>query len=173
MTTSLRAASLALAAAALTAATAAALPASAAALSRPRVRILGFTTFTRIGIPELQARPGRTIRGCFTRTTGEREVNVVYSGRGIEKGTKVGVAIWGPPRNGWAPEAEPTDAETMRGAFRWPVPAGREKKLAWGYTFAKGPFGPAQIDGRWFAKVVVAGRAVVRKSVTIACNDYS
>lgn len=169
MTTSLRAALLA----ALISAASAATPAAALAVSRPQVRILGFTTFTRIGIPEVQAKPGRTIRGCFTRSGGEREVNVVYSGRGIAKGTKVGVAIWGPPRNGWAPEAEPTDAETMRGAFRWPVPVGRSKTLAWGYAFAKGPFGPAQIDGVWSAKVVVAGRTAVRRSVTIACGDYS
>ncbi len=162
MTTSLRAALLA----ALISATA-----PAAALARPQVRILGFTTFTRIGIPEVQAKPGGTIRACFTRGDGEREISVVYSGRGIGKGTKVGVAFWGPPRNGWAPEAEPTIAETMRSAFRWPVPAGRSKTLAWGYLFAKGPFGPAQIDGGWTASVVVAGRVLARKSVTVACDS--
>ncbi len=167
MTTSIRAASIAALAAALAAAT---LPAAALAVPRPQVRILGFTTYTRIGIPQVQAKPGATIRECFTRGDGEREMNVVYSGRGISKGTKVGVALWGPPRNGWAPEAEPTVAEIMRSAFRWPVPAGRSKTLAWGYLFAKGPFGPAQIDGRWSASVVVAGRVVVRKSVTVACD---
>ncbi|MDO8185677.1 hypothetical protein Q5424_23500 [Conexibacter sp. JD483] len=149
----------------------AATPAAALAVTRPQVRILGFTTYTRIGIPQVQAKPGRTIRECFTRGDGEREISVVYSGRGIGKGTKVGVAFWGPPGNGWAPDAEPTIPEVMRSAFRWPVPAGRSKTLAWGYLFASGPFGPARIDGSWTAEVVVAGRVLVRKSVTVACDS--
>ncbi|MDO8211618.1 hypothetical protein [Conexibacter sp. CPCC 206217] len=172
MKTSFRACALALSSLAVAAAATMTLssPALAAARSRPRqqVRILGFTTFTRIGIPQVQAKPGRTITDCYTRGDGEREVNVVYSGRGIAKGTKVGVALWGgEPRGGY--DVEPAVAEIMRSAFKWPVRAEQSRTLAYGYLFATGPFGPVRIDGRWTASIVVAGRVVVRKSVTIAC----
>lgn len=139
--------------------------------SGPQVRILGFTTFPRLGIPQIQAKPGRTITACYERGGGMREVNVVYSGRGIGKNTKVGVALWGAsPRNAAGNSAEPPVADTMRSAFKWPVRASESKTLPWGYAFAEGPFGPVDIDDRWTASVVVAGRTIVRKSVTIACE---
>lgn len=147
------------------------LPVAAAAAARPRVRILGFTTQVPLGVPQVQGKPGTTVTDCGLRGGGMRDLYVIYSGTGIAKGTKVGAALWGPPRNPAGVEAEPPVAETMRTAYRWPVRAEQTKRQVWGYGFAQGPFGPAVIDGRWTASVVVAGRTVVRKSITIACEN--
>ncbi|HST40279.1 MAG TPA: hypothetical protein VLK58_12255 [Conexibacter sp.] len=148
-----------------------ALPAAAAAVSRPQVRILGFTTNAPLGVPPVQGKPGTTVTECGLRGGGMRDLYVIYSGTGIAKGTKVGAALWGPPRNPAGVEVEPSVADTMRTAYRWPVRAEQTKRQVWGYGFAQGPFGPVSIDGRWTASVVVAGRTLVRKSITIACAN--
>lgn len=147
-----------------------ALPAVATA-ARPQVRILGFTTQVPLGVPQAQEKPGETITDCGLRGGGMRDLYVVYSGTGIAKGTKVGASLWGPSRNPAGVEAEPPVAETMRRAYRWPVRESQTKRQVWGYGFAQGPFGPVSIDGRWTASVVVAGRTLVRKSITIACQN--
>lgn len=147
------------------------LPAAAPAASRPQVRILGFTTQVPLGVPSVEAKPGTTFTACAApRGGGMRDLYVIYEGRGIAKGTKVGAALWGPPRNPAGVEAEPPVAETMRRGYRWPVRAEQSKRQVFGYGFAQGPFGPVSIDGRWTASVVVAGKTVARKSVTIACQ---
>ena len=69
-------------------------------------------------------------------------------------------------------QTEPTDADTMladRGGFRWTHKKAEKVQVPYGYTFAGGPFGPLPIDGTWTVKILINGRVVVRKSVTIAC----
>ena len=39
----------------------------------------------------------------------------------------------------------------------------------YGFSFAKGPFGPQDINGVWNAKVLVKGKVVRRGKVTVAC----
>jgi hypothetical protein len=140
--------------------------------STPQVKILGFTTFVRLGIPAIQARPGRTITACYDGYNGQREVNFVWQGFGIPKGTKMGIALWGGSSYGTGSQAEPSDADTMRpdsGGFTWSHKREQKVQVPYGFSFAGGPFGPLNIDGVWTAKVLIKGRVVVRKQVTIAC----
>ncbi|MGB2696110.1 MAG: hypothetical protein WBD55_13115 [Dehalococcoidia bacterium] len=137
---------------------------------KPQVKILGFTTYVRVGIPAIQAKPGKTITQCYEGYNGQREVNVVWQGWGIPKGTKMGIALWGGPPSAGSP-TEPSDADTMKNnGFKWSHKKSEKVQVPYGYTFAGGPFGPQQIDGDWFVKVLIKGKAVVRKKVTIACQ---
>ena len=78
---------------------------------------------------------------------GQRSLYVIYRGRGIVRRTKVGVGLWGgSPRAGFT--TEPADAEVIAGAFRWPVAEKKTLIQPYGYSFAKGPFGPQDINGR-------------------------
>jgi hypothetical protein len=133
--------------------------------------VLGFTTYPRLGTPAIQAKPGKTLTDCQTRPPDNRDLSVVWSGRGISKGTRVGVALWTDnPRNAVGGTTEPPVADIMRSGFKWDGRATQSRVNAYGFTFGAGPFGPQDIDGRWFAAVAVAGRVLVRKSVTIACE---
>lgn len=140
--------------------------------SRPQVKVVGFSTFPRVGIPQLQARPGRTITQCYDGYNGQREVNVVWQGWGIPKGTKMGLAFWGGSYN-LGSATETSDADAMRpgtGGFKWTHKKAEKVQVPYGYTFAGGPFGPLNIDGTWTVKILIDGRVVVRKQVTIACQ---
>lgn len=139
--------------------------------SRPQVKIVGFSTFTRVGIPQIQARAGRTITACYDGYNGQREVNVVWQGFGIPKGTKMGLAFWGGGYN-LGSNVETSDADAMRrgtGGFTWTHKKADKVQVPYGYSFAGGPFGPLNIDGAWTVKILIDGRVVVKKQVTIAC----
>jgi hypothetical protein len=145
----------ALTALATLAGTALAAPPALAAATRPQARILGFTTFPRLGIPQVQAKPGRTLTACQTRPPDNRDLSFVWSARGISRGTRVGLALWAQPgsRTGML---EPTLADVMRSGFRWTLRASQSRTATYGVTFGGGPFGPQDIDGLWTAEVVVA-----------------
>ncbi len=163
-------ATLAGAAALLVPSAASAKPKQPQAPDKPQVRILGFTTYVRLGIPALQAKPGKTITDCYDGYNGQREVNFVWQGWGIPKGTKMGIALWGGSyQTGYT--GEPTDADTMKNnGFTWTHKKSQKVQLPYGYTFAGGPYGPVSIDGTWTAKILIKGKVVVRKKVTIACG---
>jgi hypothetical protein len=140
--------------------------------SRPQVKVVGFSTFPRVGIPQIQARPGRTLTACYDGYNGQREVNVVWQGWGIPKGTRMGLAFWGGSYN-LGTNVETPDADAMRpgtGGFKWTHKKAEKVQVPYGYTFAGGPFGPLSIDGTWNVKILIAGRVVVRKQVTVACD---
>lgn len=151
-------------------------PAAASAKSvrapdRPQVKIVGFSTYPRVGVPQVQARPGRTLTACYDGYNGQREVNVVWQGFGIPKGTKMGIALWGGSQYTGS-QTELSDADAMRrenGGFSWRYKKAQKIQLPYGYTFAGGPFGPLPIDGTWTVKILIKGRVVVRRQVTIAC----
>jgi hypothetical protein len=167
-----RLALVAVAGAALLVAPAAAGAARARVPSRPQVKVLGFSTFVRVGIPQIQARPGRTLTQCYDGYNGQREVNVVWQGWGIPKGTKMGLAFWGGSYD-LGTNLETSDADAMRpgtGGFTWRRKKTDKVQLPYGYTFAGGPFGPLNIDGTWTVKILIKGRVVVRRQVTIACQ---
>lgn len=130
--------------------------------------MLGFSTFPRVGVLAIQARPGRALTQCYDGYNGQRELNVVWQGWGIPRGTRVAVALWGGPISTGVPN-EPTDAETARAGFTWRRKKEEKVQLPYGYTFAGGPFGPVSIDGTWTAKLLVKGRVLARRSVTVAC----
>jgi hypothetical protein len=160
------------AAAALLVAPAAASAKRARVPSRPQVKIVGFSTFPRVGVPPIQARPGRTLTACYDGYNGQREVNVVWQGFGIPKGTKMGLSLWGGSSSAGS-QAEIPDADAMRrgsGGFTWTHKKAEKVQVPYGYTFAGGPFGPVDIDGAWSVKILIAGRVVVRKQVTVACG---
>jgi hypothetical protein len=136
--------------------------------SRPQVRILGFSTFPRVGIPAIQAKPGRVLTQCYDGYNGQREVNVVWQGWGIPRGTKMAVALWGGPISTGS-QTEPSDADAMRAGFTWRRRKAEKVQMPYGFSFAGGPFGPLSIDGVWTAKVLIKGRVLARKQVTIAC----
>jgi hypothetical protein len=138
---------------------------------RPQVKVAGFSAFVRVGIPQIQARPGRTLTACYAGYNGQREVNVVWQGFGIPKGTKMGIAFWGGPSD-LGTGTETSDADAMkpgRGGFTWTHKKAQKIQVPYGYTFAGGPYGAPSIDGVWTVKILIAGRVVVRKQVTIAC----
>lgn len=138
--------------------------------STPQVKILGFTTFTRLGIPAIQAKPGKTITECYEGYNGQREVNFVWQGWGIAKGTKMGIALWGGPPSAGS-SVEPSNADTMKdNGFKWTHKKAEKVQTPYGFSFAGGPFGPQSIDGEWTAKVLIAGKVAVKRKVTIACS---
>ncbi len=145
--------------------TAVLLPAGAAQ-AKVRVSVLGWTTAPAGTTP--QVKNNGTIDQCLDMGNGQRSLYVVYRGRGIAKRAKVGVGVWGgPARAGFT--TEPTDADVIKAAFRWPV--GERKTLIqpYGFSFAAGPFGPQQISGEWQAKVTVGKKVAARGKVTVAC----
>lgn len=137
--------------------------------SRPQVRILGFTTYPRVGVPQVQAKPGKKITACYEGYNGQREVSFVWRGWGIARGTKMGIALWGGDSS--SPfQTEPTNAEAMRdNGFKWAHKKSEKVRTPYGYTFAGGPFGPQSIDGTWTAKILIKGKVKVRAKVEIAC----
>lgn len=139
---------------------------------RPQVKVLGFSTFPRLGIPPIQARPGRTLTQCYDGYNGQREMNVVWQGWGIPKGTRMGLAFWGGGAT-LGTNLETSDADAMRpgtGGFAWRHKKAEKVQAPYGYTFAGGPFGPVNLDGTWTVKILIKGRVVVRKQVTVACG---
>jgi hypothetical protein len=141
------------------------LPAGAAH-AKVRVSVLGWTTAPLATTP--QVKNNGTIDQCLDTGSGQRSLYVIYRGRGIAKRAKVGVGVWGGPMQAGF-TAEPTDADVIKAAFRWPVSEKRTSIQPYGFSFAKGPFGPQQITGVWQAKVIVAKKVVARGKVTIAC----
>lgn len=138
----------------------------AAAHAKVRVSVLGWTTQAAGSTPQVKDKG--TIDTCLDMGNGQRSLYVIYRGRGIARRTKVGVGVWGgPERTGFA--AEPADADVIASAFRWPVAEKKTLIQPYGYSFAKGPFGPQQITGVWQAKIIVSKKVVARGSVTVAC----
>ena len=138
----------------------------AAAQAKVRVSVLGWTT-APIGTTP-QVKNNGTIEQCLDMGNGQRSLYVIYRGRGIARRTKVGVGVWGGPmQTGFT--AEPTDADVIKAAFRWPVSAKKTAIQPYGFSFAKGPFGPQQITGEWRAKITVGKKVVARGKVTVAC----
>lgn len=139
--------------------------------SKPQVKVLGFTTFVRVGIPQIQAKPGKTITECYDGYNGQREVNAVWQGFGISKGTKMGVALWGGSSPQTGSQVEPSNADTMKdNGFKWTHKKAEKVQVPYGFTFAGGPFGPVNIDGDWTLKVLIDGKVVAKRKVTIACG---
>jgi hypothetical protein len=149
-----------------------ALPGSAAsgttAKPKPPVVVEGWTTYPRLQGVQVQAKAGKTIKNCYTAGNNQREINVVWTGR-IKYGSKLAVAIWGGPSDGFF-ATEPTDASLKAGATKWTHKKQNPYRTAYGYTFAAGPYGAENIDGVWHAKFWVAGKIVKRVSVTVKCN---
>ncbi len=139
---------------------------AAGAQAKVKVTILGWTT--QAGATSPQVKNGATITNCLDMGNGQRSLYVIYKGKGIKKQIKVGAGVWGgPPNAGFT--TEPTNAEVMKGASKWPVNEKKSFTTRWGFSFAKGPFGPQQIDGVWNAKVVIKSKVVARGKVTVAC----
>ncbi len=136
----------------------------------PRVKILGFSTFPRVGIPSIQAKPGKKITQCYNGYGGQREINAVWQGKGIAKRTKMGVALWGGGFN--SPfQSEPSNEDVMKdNGFKWKYRASKVHQEAYGFSFAGGPFGPQSIDGTWTFKVLLKGKVAARKKVVVECE---
>jgi hypothetical protein len=143
-----------------------AIPATAAE-AKPKVKVLGWTTQAGASAP--QVRNKETIDQCLDMGTGQRTLNAIVTGKKIDKGTKVGIGIWGGPVNAGFSE-EPSDATVKKSAFKWPVDSTEAYSTSYGFSFAAGPFGPINIDGEWHAKVLVKGKQVAKGSVTVACG---
>jgi hypothetical protein len=109
--------------------------------SKPQVKILGFSTFPRLGIPAIQAKPGKTLTACYDGYSGQREVNFVWQGWGIPKGTKMGLALWGGGSSSPEP-SEPSNADVMKDGFTWSHKKKEKVQSSYGFTFAGGPYGP-------------------------------
>ena len=138
----------------------------AGAEAKIKVSVLGWTTQALGTSP--QAKNDATIDTCLDTGNGQRSLYVVYKGKGVKKGIKVGVGVWGgPPNAGF--EAEPSNADVMKTASKWPVNEKKSFTTRYGFSFAKGPFGPQQINGVWNAKIVIKQKVVARGKVTIAC----
>ena len=141
------------------------LPATAAQ-AKVRVSILGWSTAPAASTP--QVKNNGTIDQCLDAGNGQRSIRAIFRGRGIAKRTKVGVGLWGgPPSAGFA--AEPTDADVLKTAFRWPVGETKTSIQPYGYSFAQGPFGPIRINGEWQVKILVKQKVVAGGKVTVAC----
>ncbi|MDX6582893.1 MAG: hypothetical protein QOI10_2077 [Solirubrobacterales bacterium] len=137
---------------------------AAPAEAKPKVSVLGWTT--QAGSSSPQVKNKETIEQCFDSGLGQRNLYVVVRGKGIAKGTKVGIGVWGgPPSAGFS--EEPSDADVKKGAFKWP--SNNSYTTSYGYSFATGPFGPTNIDGEWNAKVLVKGKQAAKGQVTVAC----
>jgi hypothetical protein len=136
--------------------------------AKVKVKILGWTTQPATDSP--QVKNGGTIKQCLDVGDGQRSLYVIYKGRGISKGTKVAAAIWGgPPSGGPFAATEPSNAEAAKFSYKWPVGSKKSSVQRWGFSAAKGPFGPQNINGAWHAKVLVKGKVAKRGSVTVAC----
>jgi hypothetical protein len=138
----------------------------AAAPAKIKVSVLGWTT--QAGSTTPQVKNNATIDNCLDMGNGQRSLYVIYKGKGIKKNIKVGVGVWGgPPNAGF--NTEPTDADVMKSAFKWPVNEKKSFTSRYGYSFAVGPFGPQQITGVWNAKILIKQKVVARGKVTVAC----
>jgi hypothetical protein len=143
-----------------------ALAAPAAADAKVSVGISGWTTQAIGNTP--QVKNGKTIEQCFDTGNGQRSLFAIVKGKGISKGTKVAIAIWGgSPRAGF--DTEPADAEVAKTAFKWPVATKKSYTTRYGFSFAPGPFGPIDTNGLWNVKVLVKNKVVRRGTVTVAC----
>ena len=110
------------------------------AQAKVKVSVLGWTT--QAGSSSPQVANAKTIGSCLDMGNGQRTLRVVYKGKGIKKSIKVGVGVWGgPPTAGFA--TEPSNADVMKGAFKWPV--GEKKSLvqALRLQLRQGPVRPA------------------------------
>jgi len=150
-----------------TLAIAALLLSAATADAKPQMKVLGWTTQAGSNAP--QVRNKQTINQCLDMGTGQRTLDVVFAGKKIKKGTKVGIGVWGgPPAAGFS--EKPSDADIKHNAFPWPVDSFDSYGSAYGFSFAAGPFGPINIDGVWHARILVKGKQVAKGQVTVACG---
>ena len=138
-----------------------------AADAQPKVKVLGWTTQAGSSAP--QVRNKQTINQCLDMGTGQRTLHAIVTGKKIDKGTKVGIGIWGGPSSAGFSE-EPSDADVKKSAFKWPADSSDSYSTSYGFSFAAGPFGPINIDGEWHAKVLVKGKQVAKGQVTVACG---
>ncbi len=140
---------------------------ASAAEAKPKVKVLGWTTQAGSSAP--QVRNKQTINQCLDAGTGQRTLHAIVTGKKIDKGTKVGIGVWGgPPNAGFA--EEPSDADVKKTAFKWPVDDSDSYSTSYGFSFAAGPFGPVDINGEWHAKVLIKGKQVATGRVTVACG---
>lgn len=140
--------------------------AAAPAEAKRSIKILGWTTQPVSTSP--QAKNGGTIRQCLDTGNGQRSLYMIYRGKGIAKKTRVAAAVWGgPPQAGMT--QEPANADVAKTSYKWPVGSKKSYTTTWGFSFAKGPFGPQDINGAWNAKVLVKGKVARRGNVTVAC----
>jgi hypothetical protein len=140
-----------------------------AADAKVSIGITGWTT-QAIGTTP-QVKNNKTIDQCFDTGNGQRSLFAIFKGKGISKGTKVSVAVWGGPPNGFMAN-EPADADVVKdkvATFKWPVTTKKSYTSRYGFSFAKGPFGPENINGVWNVKVLVKGKVARRGKVTVAC----
>jgi hypothetical protein len=150
----------------LAAATLALAMGAAPADAKRSVKILGWTT-SPIGTSP-QVKNGGTIRQCMDTGNGQRSLYVIFKGKGIAKKTRVAAAVWGGPAQAGM-TTEPANADVAKTAFKWPVGSKKSYTTRYGFSFAKGPFGPQDINGAWNAKVLVKGKVARRGNVTVAC----
>jgi hypothetical protein len=138
--------------------------------SHPHVRILGFTTGPRnpARVSAIQAKPGHRILRCVTGRGGARQVNFVWRARGLARGARVGFALRGPHGNHLG-IAGPSVAQIARAASRWGHPRTFHSTTKVGYTFTRSR-GRPNVNGRWFAVVVVNGKVAARATIVIACR---
>jgi hypothetical protein len=138
-----------------------------AAEAKPKVKVLGWTTQAGSSAPQVRNR--QTINQCLDSGVGQRTLHAIVTGKKIDKGTKVGIGIWGgPPSAGFS--VEPSAAEVKKSAFKWPVDSSESYATSYGFSFASGLFGPINIDGAWQAKVLIKGKPVATGQVTVACG---
>ena len=132
------------------------------------VRILGFTTAPWIGGVAPQVGPGRKITTCLDSGQ-QRQIAVIFRTSGFPKTARVGVAVWG-GNSGFQGtyEPKPTVSDVAKSAQPWSK-ASAAGGVAYGISFAAGPYGPTNIDGVWNALVVVEGKLRASAHVTVAC----
>jgi hypothetical protein len=144
----------------------------AKASSIPDVKNVGWTTAQRSPGVSPQAKDKGKITTCFSGGGGQNDVNYIFKAR-LPRTAKIGIALWvvGANRSLAAPNVEPTNAEVAKTAAKWGYKTPTKYvQQAFGNSFAQGPFGPVEVSGQWFAKVVVNGKLMRKSSVTIACS---
>jgi hypothetical protein len=148
------------------------LPATAlAASSTPDVKNVGWTTAQRVGGVSAQAKDKGKITNCISGGGGQNEVNYIFKAR-LPRTAKIGIGLWvvGGSRSLPVSNVEPTNAEVAKTASKWGFKTPTKYvQQAFGNSFARGPFGPENVSGQWFAKVVVNGKLMRKSSVTITC----
>jgi hypothetical protein len=143
----------------------------AKASSTPDVKNVGWTTAQRTSGVAAQAKDKGKITSCFAGGNGQNEVNYIFKAR-LPRTAKIGIGLWvvGGNRSLAASDVEPTNAEVAKTASKWGFKTPTKYvQQVFGNSFARGPFGPVQVDGQWFAKVVVNGKLMRKSSVTITC----
>jgi hypothetical protein len=139
----------------------------ATADAKPKVKVLGWTTQAGANAPQVKNK--ETIDTCLDDGYGQRTLHAVFTGKKIAKNTKVGVGVWGGPSTAGF-STEPSDADVMKSAFKWPVGPKESSVQSYGFSFAVGPFGPQDINGEWHVKILIKKKQVAKGQVTVACG---